>query len=66
MSRHLLDQKMETARSTGATVIAVAATRCYIQLLMGARQDAPRRPKIEARHIAELLDEAIARADAGT
>jgi Fe-S oxidoreductase len=65
MSRHLLDRKMALARATGATVIAVTNTPCHMQLLMGARRGRPGEREIHVLHLAELLDEALARAPAG-
>jgi glycolate oxidase iron-sulfur subunit len=61
MSRYLLDRKMEMVRSTGATVIAVANTPCHIQFLMGVLRRKPGEPEIQVLHLAELLDDAIAR-----
>lgn len=61
MSRQVLERKMAHVRRTGATILAVANTPCHLQLLVGARRSGLDRQGLRVRHIAELLDEAIAR-----
>ncbi len=61
MSEQVLDRKMAHVRATGATILAVANTPCHLQLLVGARESGLDRQGLRVRHIAELLDEAIAR-----
>ena len=60
MSRRVLERKMAHVRSTGATILAVANTPCHLQLLVGARRSGLDRTGLRVRHIAEILDEAIA------
>lgn len=61
MSAQVLERKMAHVRATGATILAVANTPCHLQLLVGARKSGLDREGLRVRHIAELLDEAIAR-----
>lgn len=61
MSRQVLERKMAHVRSTGATIVAVANTPCHLQMLVGVRRSGLDRRGVQVRHIAELLDEAIAR-----
>jgi glycolate oxidase iron-sulfur subunit len=55
MSMALLDKKMATVQSTGATVIATANPGCLLQLQAGVRRQGSRHRVV---HVVELLDEA--------
>lgn len=65
MSAQVLERKMAHVRATGATILAVANTPCHLQLLVGARRSGLDRRGLRVRHVAELVDEAIARGRAG-
>jgi glycolate oxidase iron-sulfur subunit len=52
----LLNEKMQSARSTGANAIATANPGCLLQLRAGA---AIHRTGQEVLHVVELLDRAI-------
>jgi glycolate oxidase iron-sulfur subunit len=59
MSMQILDRKMESVNSTGASVIATANPGCMLQLRAGARLHGSGQRVV---HVVELLDEAYAAA----
>ncbi|WP_324715374.1 (Fe-S)-binding protein [Carboxydochorda subterranea] len=65
MSARVLEEKMEQVRATGASILAVANTPCHLQLLVGARSSGLAREGLKVRHIAEILDEALAKGPKG-
>lgn len=62
MSKRLLARKMADIAATGAAVVATANPGCMLQLEWGARRTGMR---IQVRHLAEVLDEALEAASEG-